>query len=40
MQAASADFHHNKWLPETGSQPHGVGESHTLILTETACLGA
>ena len=35
MLAASTDFHHNRWLPETGSQPCGVGESHTLI--ETAC---
>ena len=40
MQAASAGFPHNRWLPETSSWPREVGESHTLIPTETACLGA
>ena len=40
MKAASAGFPHNRWLPETGSQPREVGKSHTLVPTETACLGA
>ena len=38
MQAASAGSLHNRWLPETSSQPREVGGSHTLIPTETACL--
>ena len=35
--SAFADFRHSRRTPETGSQPRGAGELHTLVHIETTC---
>ena len=37
MLSAFADFHHNKWSPETSNPPHEACESCTLGQTEITC---